>query len=70
MSLQVTIFGESAGAMSVMHHVLSPQSAGLFHGAVMQSGVLPTSFVRVDKHPEYHGRCVRGRRRGGVEFQW
>ena len=53
---QVTIFGESAGAMSVMHHVLSQQSTGLFHGAIMQSGVLPNSFARSDKHPAYHGR--------------
>ena len=56
LTYQVTLFGESAGAMSVMHHVLSQQSTGLFHGAVMQSGVLPNSFARADKHPAYHGR--------------
>ncbi|XP_036348650.2 cocaine esterase-like [Ochotona princeps] len=35
----VTIFGESAGGVSVSSHVLSPMSQGLFHGAIMESGV-------------------------------
>lgn len=34
----VTIFGESAGGMSVCSHLVSPQSAGLFHKAICQSG--------------------------------
>lgn len=35
---QVTIFGESAGAMSVgLHAVSAPGSSGMFHAAVMQS---------------------------------
>ncbi|XP_051686075.2 cocaine esterase-like [Oryctolagus cuniculus] len=37
---RVTIFGESAGAISVSAHVLSPMSQGLFHGAIMESGVV------------------------------
>ncbi|XP_069505172.1 cocaine esterase-like [Ambystoma mexicanum] len=36
----VTIFGESAGAMSTAAHVLSPLSKGLFHKAISESGVL------------------------------
>ncbi|XP_059118602.1 acylcarnitine hydrolase-like isoform X2 [Peromyscus eremicus] len=36
---RVTIFGESAGATSVSSLVLSPMSKGLFHGAIMESGV-------------------------------
>ncbi|XP_040592498.1 liver carboxylesterase-like [Mesocricetus auratus] len=36
---QVTIFGVSAGGTSVSSLVLSPMSKGLFHGAIMQSGV-------------------------------
>ncbi|XP_027261561.1 acylcarnitine hydrolase isoform X1 [Cricetulus griseus] len=36
---QVTIFGESAGGTSVSTHVVSPMSKGLFHGAIMESGV-------------------------------
>lgn len=35
----VTIFGESAGAVSVTNHLLSPMSKGLFHKAIAQSGV-------------------------------
>jgi len=34
----VTIFGESAGGMSVGLHVLSPMSKGLFHKAISHSG--------------------------------
>jgi len=34
----LTIFGESAGAMSIFHHLASPLSAGLFRAAIMQSG--------------------------------
>ncbi|XP_069848590.1 acylcarnitine hydrolase-like [Dipodomys merriami] len=36
---RVTIFGESAGGTSVSSHVMSPMSQGLFHGAIMESGV-------------------------------
>ena len=34
----ITIMGQSAGAMSVQQHCLSPLSKGLFHKAVMSSG--------------------------------
>lgn len=34
----VTIFGESSGASSVTHHMLSPMSQGLFHKVIAQSG--------------------------------
>lgn len=34
----ITIMGQSAGAMSVQQHALSPLSRGLFHKAVMCSG--------------------------------
>ncbi|XP_038210949.1 cholinesterase 1-like [Zerene cesonia] len=34
----ITLFGESAGAASVLYHMLSPMSAGLFNRAVMESG--------------------------------
>jgi para-nitrobenzyl esterase len=33
----VTIFGESAGAISVVCHLASPSARGLFHRAIMQS---------------------------------
>ena len=34
----ITVMGQSAGAMSVQQHCLSPLSYGLFHKAVMSSG--------------------------------
>ena len=34
----VTIFGESAGSLDVCLHVASPQSRGLFHRAISESG--------------------------------
>lgn len=34
----VTLFGESAGGISVCGHLASPLSAGLFHKAIMESG--------------------------------
>ncbi|ERE80142.1 liver carboxylesterase-like isoform 1 [Cricetulus griseus] len=36
---RVTVFGGSAGGTSVSSLVMSPMSKGLFHGAIMQSGV-------------------------------
>jgi para-nitrobenzyl esterase len=35
---KVTIAGESAGGMSVCDHLVAPGSAGLFRGAIIQSG--------------------------------
>ena len=34
----VTIFGESAGGISVCAHMVAPDSAGLFHAAIIESG--------------------------------
>ncbi|KAM3961914.1 juvenile hormone esterase-like [Aphomia sociella] len=34
----VSIFGESAGAAAVSHHLMSPMSKGLFHRVIEQSG--------------------------------
>lgn len=43
----VTIFGESAGGGSVMVHLTSPLSRGLFHRAIVQSPGVPTSRAKV-----------------------
>ncbi|MFJ3908314.1 carboxylesterase/lipase family protein [Streptomyces vinaceus] len=40
----VTLFGESAGALSICAHLTSPTAAGLFQRAVLQSGSCLTSF--------------------------
>ena len=57
----VTIMGQSAGAMSVQQHCLSPLSAGLFRGAVMSSGggvskVL--SAAPAEKHYEFWSKAM------------
>ena len=39
----VTIFGESAGSLSVATHIISPLSEGLFHRAIVQSDTALTS---------------------------
>lgn len=45
----VTIFGESAGAMSVgLHALSSPQSSGLFKAAIMESNPLGIAYVDLD----------------------
>jgi len=53
---RVTIFGESAGGMSVMNHFLSPMSRGLFSAAIVQSGSVLNAFVGNDKHPSFYGK--------------
>merc|ERR1719414_1435820 len=37
---RVTIFGESAGGISVLTHLAMPGSAGLFRAAIAESGTL------------------------------
>lgn len=38
----VTAFGESAGAVSISYHLLTPEHHGLFHKAILQSGAATT----------------------------
>nr|XP_048287092.1 liver carboxylesterase-like isoform X1 [Myodes glareolus] len=47
---QVTIFGVSAGGTSVSSLVLSPMSKGLFHRAIMESGVALLPDLISDTH--------------------
>ena len=46
---QVTIFGVSAGSMSVHFHLVSPRSRGLFHAAIMQSGTATSPYTRINR---------------------
>ncbi|XP_078613730.1 cocaine esterase-like [Branchiostoma floridae x Branchiostoma japonicum] len=39
---KVTLFGESAGGVSISYHYLSPMSKGLFHRGISQSGIWQT----------------------------
>jgi para-nitrobenzyl esterase len=41
----VTVFGQSAGAFSVCGHLASPESAGLFQKAIVQSGPCGNALV-------------------------
>jgi carboxylesterase type B len=43
----VTVFGESAGAMSIGLHLTSPQSAGLFHKAIMESNPFSIEYKHI-----------------------
>ena len=44
---KVTIFGESAGGGSVLAHLVSPLSRGLFRGAILESPGIPTARAKV-----------------------
>jgi para-nitrobenzyl esterase len=50
----VTIFGESGGGLSVFSHLASPLAAGLFHGAIVQSGAYELSLPTLADE-ESHG---------------
>ncbi|CAM5659465.1 carboxylic ester hydrolase [Streptomyces avidinii] len=49
----VTVFGESAGGLSVCAHLASPASAGLFHRAVLQSGSCSVAVPARSLLPEF-----------------
>ncbi|KAF4661741.1 hypothetical protein FOL46_005618 [Perkinsus olseni] len=53
---RVMIFGESAGAFSVMWHLAAPGSAGLFHAAILESGTSHTGafFQQPDDAYKYY----------------
>ena len=52
----MTIFGESAGSMSVSYQVLSPQNKGLFQGAIGESGAATTVHITSDHSPIRYAR--------------
>ncbi|GAB6024654.1 Carboxylesterase 5A [Chamberlinius hualienensis] len=47
---RVTIYGESAGGASVIYHLISPLSSGLFHKAISSSGSAISPWA-LDRHP-------------------
>ncbi|MBC7230702.1 MAG: carboxylesterase family protein [Actinobacteria bacterium] len=48
---RVTVFGESAGGMSILSLMASPLSRGLFHRAIVESGPLLELGLAVNKTP-------------------
>ena len=50
----VTIIGESAGAMAVMYLVMSHLAQGLFAKAIIQSGPIVSSYTVWDKKPRLY----------------
>ena len=54
----VTIMGESAGAMSCFLHLVSPLSQGLFTKIIALSGSPSTPFLHLDRKPECYSRAI------------
>lgn len=56
---QVTLFGQSAGAMSASIHLISPLSRGLFHRVIMESN--PFALPYKKQHYQRHwGKQLQG----------
>lgn len=56
---QVTIGGESSGALDVCNLMASPLAAGLFRGAILQSGVCVDSVYPTAREAEADGADLR-----------
>ena len=56
---RVTIWGESAGAMSVGLHLVSPGSAGLFSRAIMESNVAGFQYQAWDAQEATFGQAFK-----------
>ncbi|CAH1118266.1 unnamed protein product [Phaedon cochleariae] len=54
----VTIFGSSAGGISVHYHLLSEASRGLFHKAIMQSGTALNPWGLRERHGLRFGKFI------------
>ena len=54
----VTLFGESAGGMSVCYQLISPKAAGLFHRAIVQSGPCSTLIPPTQVENEAQGAVL------------
>ncbi|XP_072141230.1 acetylcholinesterase-like isoform X2 [Dermacentor andersoni] len=59
---QVTLFGESAGSMSVHAHIMSPMSEGLFKRALLMSGTM----FSIDVWDTVHESMVKGDKVAGI----
>ena len=57
----ITLMGESAGAMSSLLHLISPLSQGLFQKIIAFSGSPSTPFLHNDRKPDCYGRAFARR---------
>jgi para-nitrobenzyl esterase len=55
---QVTVFGASSGSLDVCDLMASPLAAGLFRGAIMQSGVCVDGLAPTLEHQEADSRRI------------
>ena len=56
---KVTLVGQSSGGISVMSHLASPASRGLFHQAIAMSGVLGEApFLHSSKSPASYAKLL------------
>lgn len=58
---QVTLFGNSAGAMGACIHLVSPGSAGLFHRAILQSGPCFLAGTQTPEQARQHADAMAAR---------
>ena len=54
----VTLMGESAGAMSAFCHLVSPTSAGLFHRVISLSGTWTNALMHNDRRPRTYALAL------------
>lgn len=57
---RVTVFGQSAGAISVCAHLASPLARGLFRGAIVESGTCATPLPTLASVSELGERVAKG----------
>ena len=58
---RVTIFGQSAGGESVLIHLVSPESRGLYQQAIVESGPFWANGPTIDNvHPKADAEQIRG----------
>ncbi|QQQ19358.1 carboxylesterase family protein [Brevundimonas vitis] len=63
----VTVFGESAGGAAVTRLMISPKARGLFHRAVVQSGLGRDTGTPLDRPSAIGGASLQDR---GLNYAW
>ena len=65
---RVTLGGESAGAISVIGHLVSPWSKGLFHKAIIESGPLALPFNQYNSPNKFYDKFVTDAHCEGAQY--